>query len=74
MLAYRIQAGARVIENFDSDGDHSVGLELLRSMRNAGMVDTVCVATRTCAPTYKHIGKRRFVHAFKTCSTAVGRL
>ena len=41
IYAYKYNGGSTVHENFDSDGDHSVGYNLLRSMREKDICDHV---------------------------------
>lgn len=74
MLAYRIATKKGFTENFDSDGDHGVGLEMLRAMQNSNVTDTVWVVTRACSPTYQHIGKRRFELAVRLSGEAMNKL
>ena len=65
IYAFRIKTGKGILENFDSDGDHGVGFELLKSMMENKLTNTVCLATRICNPGFQHIGKRRFIHINK---------
>ncbi len=61
VYAYRTtNSRGGIVENFDSDRNWNCGLELLNMMRANNITDTLCLATRTCAPDYVHIGKRRF--------------
>jgi hypothetical protein len=69
IYAYRID-NAGIIENFDSDTDFGVGLELLKSMTDGNLMNTLFVATRTCGPNFVHIGKRRFDHVRTLCMEA----
>lgn len=73
IYAYRIQtsSGGDVIENFDSDGDYGVGLQLLKAMQRQTVVNKLLVATRTCGPNYAHIGQRRFEHVKDVCFSAL---
>ncbi len=57
-------------QNFDSDGDHGVGLHLLRHMQSQKMDNMICVVARDCTSDYSHIGKRRFQHAVTVCEKA----
>ena len=59
-----------VCENFDSDGDYGIGLELLKAMREADICDRLWIATRTCKQDYVHIGKKRFEHSINACTAA----
>lgn len=61
-----------LMENFDSDGDHGVGLKLLRAMQEKNVVGKLFVVTRSCATDYAHIGKRRFQHAIEACFSVLG--
>ena len=74
MYAYRIAKKRSCVENFDSEFDHGVGLELLRWMRSKSLTDYVCFAIRTCSPGYKHIGKKRFEIINSLCAEAVDAL
>lgn len=56
-----------LVENFDSDGDHGVGLKLLRAMQDKEVVSRLFVVTRKCNPDFAHIGQRRFQHAIEVC-------
>ncbi len=68
VYAYRFTStGDGVVENFHSDHDHGVGLQLLRAMRNRPITDTIFVATRDCGPTFRHIGNKRFENVISTC-------
>ncbi len=57
-------------QNFDSDGDHGVGLHLLRHMQTQKMDNIICIVARDCKSDYSHIGKRRFQHAVTVCEKA----
>ncbi len=70
IYAYRITTDAGVTENFHSDSDHVMGLELLKAMKQHDVSDTVLISTRVCGPNYRHIGQNRFKHAVKTCMDA----
>ena len=70
MYAYRIKAGRNVTENFHSDEDHGVGLELLRHMQDNELINWVYIATRDCSATFKHIGTKRFDHVISLCRNA----
>ena len=61
-------------ENFSSDGDHGVGWELLKFMRQQNMNNILLIATRTCGPNYLHIGGRRIRHVTELCAEAVTRM
>ena len=72
MFAYRISGpNGAVRENFDSEFDYGVGLQLLRSMREDDLMNVVCFATRTCSKGYRHIGDRRFKIINSICGEAV---
>jgi hypothetical protein len=60
-----------ISENFDSDGDHGVGLRLLREMQTKDVTNRLFVATRTCKPGCSHIGQRRFAHVIEVCFSAL---
>ena len=70
MYAYRIKAGRNITENFHSDEDHGVGLELLRHMQDNELTNWVYIATRDCSATFKHIGTKRFDHVISLCRNA----
>jgi len=74
IYAYRIQQGKVSVENFESDGDHGVGLELLRKMQEAKVINTIWIATRTCRPDFAHIGNTRFEHTKTVCTEASSAL
>ena len=60
-----------VTENFDSDSDYGVGLELLKAMQQDGVTDTIWVVSRTCDSTSaSSLGKRRFDIACQVCREA----
>ena len=71
MFAYRINGRQGVMENFDSEFDYGVGLNLLRWMKQENLADTVCFATRTCSAGYRHIGDKRFQIVNQLCGEAV---
>jgi hypothetical protein len=75
IMAYRIKLdGGTLCENFDSDGDHGTGIELLKSMRRNEVINCVFFATRHCHPGHKHIGSRRFTHVNELCAKALEAL
>ena len=76
IYAYRIPAPGsnKINQNFDSDGDHGVGLELLKKMQNSNIINCIWFATRTCKPGYQHIGTKRFDHVKNLCEQASKRL
>ena len=74
MFAYRIQGRHGMLENFESEFDYGVGLNLLRWMKQENLVNVVCFATRTCSPGYKHIGDKRFQIVSQMCGEAVKAL
>ena len=74
IYAFRIGNDKKMSENFDSDWDPGIGLALLRWMKEGNLKNTVCFATRTCYPGYKHIGDRRFQHSITVCDQAVKKL
>lgn len=73
IFAYRISCdtSSDILENFESDGDHGVGLSLLKAMQRRDIVNKLFVATRTCKPGYAHIGQRRFDHVSEVCFSAM---
>ena len=70
IYAYRYEAGSVIVENFDSDGDDGIGLQLLKSMREDNATNQLWMVTRTCQTDFSHIGKRRFQHSIKVCQSA----
>lgn len=75
IYAYRFESRGKVThENFDSDGDHGMGFNLLEMMRKNAIVNTICIATRLCNPGFSHIGKKRFVHLQSCCLAAYNTL
>ena len=74
IYAYRVQDGDDVMENFESDSDHGLGLELLRTLRQQKVMDTVCVTVRMCSPDYRHLGDKRFQYVRDTAKEAIDKL
>ena len=75
IYAYRIDKGPMgITENFNSDGDHGTGWELLKHMRSSGDTNVLRIGTRVCTQTYSHIGRRRFEHLNQTTTEAVDEL
>ena len=74
ITAFRIDDGNSIQENFFSDRDYGVGLELLKNMKENDNVNIVLFATRKCPPGFKHIGNKRFDHVKQVCSQALERL
>jgi hypothetical protein len=70
MYAYRFKTGRTLIENFHSDEDHGVGLELLKHMQCNKIINCVFVATRDCSQGFRHIGTKRFDHVISLCAKA----
>jgi hypothetical protein len=58
-------------ENFESNGDHGVRLQLLKAMETGAVLNTLFVATRHCKPGFAHIGMRRFAHVKDVCFSAL---
>ncbi len=58
--AYRVSDGDKLLANFDSDGDHGLGLELLKTLRARNETNVVCLTIRTCSPNFRHLGRKRF--------------
>lgn len=61
-------------ENFQSDGDYGLGLELLRIIQKKNYDNCILMVTRHCSPEYRHIGKRRFEIATSVCNAAYDAL
>ena len=60
IYAYRYKgSGGGINENFDSDGDDGVGLQLLKAMRDDKILNRIWIVTRLYGPDYHHIGKAR---------------
>ena len=75
VYAYRISGDSdSILENFCSDRDHGLELELLKSMRSVDVIDTVCVTTRTCDSNYIHLVKKRFQYIRDTATEALNKL
>ena len=52
---YRIrQQSHNLSENFNSDGDHGLGLTLLNLLRTHTMSNVLCITTRFCSPDFVH--------------------
>ena len=75
MYAYRFHDHSHdhLIENFDSDDDHGLGLEILKAMRTNDALNTVCITTRTCSPDYKHLNQKRFEYVRNTVKEAMDK-
>ena len=74
ILAYSFDNDDGVEENFISDRDHGVGMELLKYMRTNDHTNCVLLATRSCSPDFKHLGRKRFDYINETCLEALERL
>ena len=74
IYAYRINQGRTIVENFDSDGDHGIGLELLRKMQEGSVSNKIWITTRKCHSDFSHIGNKRFDHAKAVCAEASAAL
>jgi hypothetical protein len=72
MYAFRIgdDDGNIKTENFHSDGDYGVGLNLLKHMQSQNIVNRMFIVARNCSPGFRHIGNRRMDHAIKVCEKA----
>jgi hypothetical protein len=62
-----------LFENFDSDDDHGLGLEILKTMRPHDALNTVCITTRTCSPDHKHLNQKRFEYVRDTVKEAMDK-
>ncbi len=68
IYSYRFrQSDGSVLENFDSDGDYGMGLNLLKKMQQKNALNKLFVTTRSCYPGFAHLGSRRFEHAAEAC-------
>ena len=74
IYAYSINQGRTIVENFDSDGDHGIGLELLRKMQEGSVSNKIWITTRKCHSDFSHIGNKRFDHAKAVCAEASAAL
>ena len=74
VFAYRYEDGHGIKENFDSDGDDGIGLKILRSMQEDGVMNQLWIATRRCLLNFTHIGNKRFTHAISVCKTAAKKI
>ncbi len=72
--AYRFQEGDMTVENFDSDGDHGLGLELLKTIRSVDAGNVMCVTIRKCRPNFKHLSKKRFQYVRETATEVINSL
>ena len=72
MYAFRIgdDDGNIKTENFHSDGDYGVGLNLLKHMQSHNIFNKVFIVARNCTPGFRHIGNRRMDHAINVCEKA----
>ena len=74
IYAYRINQDRTIVENFDSDGDHGIGLELLRKMQEGSVSNKIWITTRKCNSDFSHLGNKRFDHAKAVCAEASAAL
>ena len=75
IYAYRFTDDSGITtDNFCSDGDYGLGLELLKLMRESDNTNVVCVTTRTCSPDYVHLGRKRFQYVRDTAIEAIKKL
>ena len=52
--------GQSVSENFHSDDDHGMGLDLWRMLRDSDKRNVLCLVSREYAPGFQHLGRKRF--------------
>jgi hypothetical protein len=74
VYAYRFGDGDKCKQNFDSDGDHGIGLHMLEHMIDNTVNNTMLIVARHCTADFKHIGKRRMEHSVKACEKALSDL
>lgn len=74
IYAYRLSGINKIIENFCSDDDHGMGMELLKMLRSRDAIDTISIVTRSCDPGFMNIGKKRFTHMCTTGGEALNML
>ena len=74
IYAYRYKINKTIHENYDSDGDHGIGLKMLRVMQEQQITNCIWIVTRDCSPGFSHIGQRRFEHAISVCQSATSQL
>ena len=73
--AFRLRdARGATIEDFESDGDFGVGLELLKHPTSKSIFNTVIIAARLSEIGYQHIGSKCFKHCVASCSQAYAKL
>ncbi len=60
--------------NFNSDGDHGIGVEMLNYLKKLDKKQTILMVTRDCGPNFKHINKRRFEISINVCKEALGNI
>ena len=60
IYAYRVKNGQSVSENFHSDDDHGMGLDLWRMLRDSDKRNVLCLVSREYAPGFQHLGRKRF--------------
>jgi len=65
MYAYRFGEGDKCKKNFDSDGDHGVGLHMLEYINDNTIDSIILIVARHCTADFKYIGKRRMENAVK---------
>jgi len=73
VYAYRV-GDQNIKQNFDSDGDYSVGLSLMEKMEEREVTNIIWILTRDCEPGHSEIGKRRMEHATGVCLNAMNIL
>jgi hypothetical protein len=55
-----VKNGQSVSENFHSDDDHGMGLDLWRMLRDSDKRNVLCLVSREYAPGFQHLGRKRF--------------
>lgn len=61
----------KITENFQSDGDHGLGLESLKYLRMHTKKNILVVTTRHCTPNFVHLGRTRFQYVTETAKQAL---
>ena len=75
IYAYRYSDGDDdVVENFHSDDDHGMGLDLLVKLREMDKNNILCVVTRHCDPGFVHLGPKRFQYSREVTDKALAGL
>jgi len=62
------------IENFESDGDFGLGLEMIKVINDQDITDCMLMLTSKCGPNIQHIRNRRFEITEQACKAALTKI